>query len=91
MARLELPFDLNEVIAMRHVSVVGSIEAEKLKACLAWIVDRLQHANASQEASIDAIKTENAHLNITVADLSRSQVGACASARAQSGRRATHD
>jgi hypothetical protein len=75
MARLELPFDLDELICAKQVSVVESVEAGKLKAFLQWIVTQLQRPSGDGQESIEALKKQNADLNGALSDLAKKQVG----------------
>ena len=78
MARLELPFNLDEVVCTREVSVVQSIEAGKLKACLQWIVEQLQHASPGKDAAsqqdVTDLNKQNADLTAALSDLVKHQV-----------------
>lgn len=75
---MEVPFNIDEVLCVKEVSVVQAVEAGKLTACLHWIVDKLQaqgpNNSAAQDEEIQKLKDENAGLNAALADLAKQQV-----------------
>ncbi len=75
---MEVPFSIDEVICVKEVSVVQAIEAGKLKACLQWIVDKLQaqepNNSAAHQQEIQKLRNDNAGLSSAFSDLAKQQV-----------------